>query len=292
MAPAIERSARVAIVTCARLPEPDPDEQLILERLNQAGLEAQLLSWDDPSSDPAGFDLCVLHSTWNYYRTPEQFGVWIERTAARTRLINPPPVVRWNLHKRYLAELERAGLPIVPTEFCDRGSERRLQAIVRDRGWSEVVIKPCISAASFMTRRFRADEIGAGQAFLRQLLSTHDAMVQPYFARVETGGERAAIWLDGDATHAVEKRRRFAGDDERIGVCQGVTATERELLAAALSCVPGAVHYARLDTLLDDDGQPRIGELELIEPSLFLAGCEPAAARFVAMVRRAAGVTA
>ena len=81
---------RVALVTCAVLPEPDPDEDLLLEALRAAGVEARMLAWDDPRGDPAALDLCVLRSTWNYYRDATAFRAWIDRAAAATRVLNPP----------------------------------------------------------------------------------------------------------------------------------------------------------------------------------------------------------
>ena len=47
------------------------------------------------------------------------------RTAASSRLLNPAPVVRWNAHKRYLVELDRAGLP------GDRRERRQIVANVQ-----------------------------------------------------------------------------------------------------------------------------------------------------------------
>ena len=38
----------VALVTCLELPEPDPDEELLLGALRKAGMHAELLAWDDP----------------------------------------------------------------------------------------------------------------------------------------------------------------------------------------------------------------------------------------------------
>src|ERR1700693_2131330 len=97
-----KQMTKVALVTCAELPEPDPDEALLVDALRQAGLGAELLAWDDPSANPAAFDLCVLRSCWNYYEDPQAFLAWIATTAAATKLQNPENVVRWNLHKRYL----------------------------------------------------------------------------------------------------------------------------------------------------------------------------------------------
>src|SRR5262245_65612149 len=105
---------RCALVTCLKIPEPDPDEVLLMAALRVAGIEAALASWDDPRVDWRSFDLAVVRSTWNYHQHLDAFLAWIDRAAASTRLCNPAHVMRWNAHKGYLLELEARGLPIAP----------------------------------------------------------------------------------------------------------------------------------------------------------------------------------
>jgi hypothetical protein len=164
----------VGLVTCLSLPEPDLDDRPLREALRAAGLQPELLAWDDAGADPGRLDLCVLRSCWNYYRDPGAFLGWVERAAARTRLWNPVEVVRWNLHKGYLRELEAEGVPIVPTEWVERGASCSLAELRERRRWDELVIKPAISAASFGTRRFGAQELLAAQAYLDSELEQRD----------------------------------------------------------------------------------------------------------------------
>lgn len=283
---------RVAIVTCDILPEPDPDESPLLEALRGAGADAHLLAWDaqpgsEKHADPSAFDCCILRSTWNYYRRPEEFLAWIDACAARTTLLNPASAVRWSLDKRYLRDLERAGLPIVPTEFVNKGAPASVREIMRGRGWGQVVIKPCVSASSFMTRRFTPDQSDDAQRFLDELLLERDAMLQPFMRAVDTSGERSIIRIGsggGEVTHAIRKSPRFAGQDERVSGSLPVTGDEHNLFARVLAALPfDADHllYARLDLMPDDAGAARISELELIEPSLFLVQ-EPRALELLA----------
>ncbi|MEO0629094.1 MAG: hypothetical protein AAFY46_00005, partial [Planctomycetota bacterium] len=130
---------RVAIATCVTLPEPDPDQQLMLDALTGAGLDASLAAWDDTSVEWASYDLAVIRSTWNYHEHLDEFKTWLDRASESTLLINPAPIVRWNLHKGYLRELEQAGLPIVPTAFVDAHQPADLPSILNDRDWSDIV---------------------------------------------------------------------------------------------------------------------------------------------------------
>lgn len=289
---------RIAIVTCRVLPEPDPDQEPLLAALRSAGLGAELLAWDAPSADPSPFDLCVLRSCWNYFERPDEFVAWIDRAAAVSRVVNPPEVVRWNLHKSYLAELEAGGVPIVPTVWFERGERADLRATLDERGWTDVVIKPTVSAASFSTRRFSLqgaeEELGEGQRFLESLVAERDTMVQRYMPTVETSGERALVWIDGRLTHAVRKSPRFDDGVEQVSGALPVSAAERRIAEAALRIASEAAAvpllYGRVDVMQTETGGEdalAVSELELMEPSLFLLQSPEALDRFVAALRRA-----
>lgn len=279
---------RVALVTCRELPEPDPDQEPLLRALAEAGLEAELLAWDDPAAEPQRFDLCVLRSCWNYHHRPATFLAWVQRTARVTRLLNPAPLVRWNLHKRYLAELADRGLACVPTVFVARGRAPSFAATLAREGWSEAVIKPSVSAASYRTRRFAAANAASAQAFLDELAEERDALIQRFMPAVLGGGEKALVWVAGAWTHAVRKSTRFAGGVERVSEALAPTDAERALGERVLAGLEQDLLYARLDLIPADDGTPLVSELELIEPSLFLVQHRPALDRLVAAIRAAA----
>ncbi|MCE9554830.1 MAG: hypothetical protein K8T91_15860 [Planctomycetes bacterium] len=268
------------------LPELDPDQELLLDALRQAGLHADLLAWDDACANPGMFDVCVLRSCWNYYSRHTEFLDWIASADAVTTLLNSAAVVRWNLHKRYLRELADAGVPCIPTAWFERGRDADLVESMQTRGWRDVVIKPTISAASFRTRRFQIDDAEAGQGFLTSLVRDVDTMVQRYMPSVETSGERALVWIDGQVTHAVVKSPRFAGGVEQVSAAVAATAAEVAFAERVLATFGEAVLYARVDIVDDESGALFLSELELIEPSLYFLQCPAALERFVASIRR------
>ncbi len=278
--------ASVGLVTCLELPEPDPDEEILLASLQQAGMRAELLAWDNPHGDPGAFDLCVLRSCWNYYKDPDAFLNWITVTADSCRLANSADIVRWNLHKRYLQKIADAGVPIIPTVWFERCETADLLAAMREQCWDDAVVKPAVSAASFCTQRFRIDQVDEGQFFLDALVRERDAMVQRYIPTVETSGERALVWIDGELTHAVSKHPRFAGGIERVSDALPVLDQDRSIVDRVLSCVDGELLYARVDVMNDDDDTLLVSEVELMEPSLFLLQCPEALERFVGAIRR------
>lgn len=263
----------------------------MLEALRAAGAAAELLAWDDPAAPaPGDFDSILLRSTWNYFLEPEKFLAWAEGAAAASSLRNSLPAVRWNLHKRYLLELEAAGIPIVPTVVIARGAAPDLEELCRRRSWEDVVIKPAVSAASFRTQSFRADQRPAGQAFLKSLCSHRDALVQPFIPGFVQPGERAQVWIAGEHAHCVRKQPRFAGQEEQVSGGLAPEPAERELFQRVLDALPEAVRpdllYARLDLVPGPADRLLVSELELIEPSLFLIQHPPALARLVSALLR------
>ena len=265
------------------LPEHDADEALVVAALQDRGVHVRTLAWDDEDAPFHDAKLTVLRSTWNYAWHADAFRAWLRRTADVTTLLNPLPVVEWNLHKQYLLDLEARGVATVPTDLVSRGSTRTLADVVAVRGWERVIVKPAISAASRLTLAV-ANPV-EGEVHLRQLSAQEDVLVQPYQEAVESYGERSIVWIDGEITHAVRKSRRLQGDHESVDLA-AIDARERDLAMRAVEAVDGEVLYARVDMVPGPDGDPRIMELELIEPSLFLEHAAAALERFVAAIAR------
>ncbi|MFH1110840.1 MAG: hypothetical protein V1790_16830 [Planctomycetota bacterium] len=256
----------------------------MLAALREAGVRAEMIAWDDPTAGLAGFDLCVLRSTWNYYTAPNAFLSWVEKAARTTKLLNPVDAIRWNIHKGYLRNLDARGVPVVPTVWLSRGSDAQFHNILEGNGWSQAVIKPTVSAASFQTRRYALDEADTAQEFLTSLLLDRDVMVQRYMPSVENRGERAIVWIGGELTHVVTKRPRFTSDMEHVSAAEAPTSEDRNIADRAISLVAGELLYARVDVMRDPAGALRLSELELIEPSLFMQQHRPALERLVSTI--------
>src|SRR5690606_19903515 len=121
--------------------------------------DAVPVAWDDPSADWSSFDLVVVRSTWDYVARREEFLAWAERLP---HALNPAAVLRWNTDKRYLAELEREGVVIVPTTWLDPEQHLSSRALhTRFPAGGEFVIKPAVSAGSADTARYSAASAAA-----------------------------------------------------------------------------------------------------------------------------------
>ena len=283
---------RVALASCAVLPEPDLDFEPLAAALRLRGCVVDDFPWDGPG-DVAQFDVCVLRSTWNYYREPERFLRWIDSASEVCCLLNPAPIVRWNSHKRYLQELQNEGVPIVETVWFDAGQPAEsITEICGSRNWSRFVIKPVISAASFCTRSFAASELPAAVEFLTAQLPMREMMAQPFMQSITTVGEKSIAWIDGQITHAWTKWPRFAGQHENVRPNAEITDGDREIVDQAVRGFRDQVLYARIDLMYDTNGKPQLSELELIEPSLYFNFSHSALERFVNGILRRAGHSA
>lgn len=259
---------QIALATCKTLPEPDPDEALLTASVQRQGIAAQVCAWDDPSVDWSRMDLVVLRSTWNYPDCHLDFLNWAKEVHEKTTLYNPLDIVVWNSDKKYLLDLMSWGIPVVPTVLVSKHDDPNL---VTD--WPKTdrwVIKPAISAGSRGTKKFDHTEIDQAVAHIRTLQDRGDVLIQPYLKSVEGVGEHAVVVIDGKISHAVRKTARFEGDIEQVSQAIAPTEQEAALATAVLTKLNRRLPYARVDMAPDDQGNPMIMELELIEPSLFL----------------------
>ena len=288
---------RVALATYDPRPEPTKDADLpaLVRALAEAGAEAEAVFWDDPDTDWAAYDLAVIRSTWDYSWRADEFLAWTERCGAATRLANPAAVVRWNADKRYIGDLAEAGVPVVPTRYLAPGDEADLP------DGHEYVVKPTSGAGARYAARYTPDQHDTA---VRHLAHLHEegltAMVQPYVRSIDTAGERALQFYGGHFLHASRKRAvlspdtAFDADKVAHPGLERWTPTESELAVAerALAAIPDAsgLLYARVDLVDGEDGEPRVMELELVEPNLFLfLHPESLPAVAAAIVKAAAG---
>jgi glutathione synthase/RimK-type ligase-like ATP-grasp enzyme len=287
----------IGFVTSAELGGITPDDGLIASVLLTMGVDVRTILWDG-GEPPEDLDALVLRSPWNYHLTPDTFLDWVDRAGESAVVCNDPRIVRWNAHKSYLFELQHAGIPIAETVLCRQHEAADLRAIMDERKWNTVVVKPAISASSFMTSiigatapalysdgRLDGRVFEDGQLLLEAILQTRDAIVQPFMPEIFERGERCLIFIDGEFSHAVRK----APFTDLSGGGQAVVAEPHEITLGrrALSVLSETPLYARIDLLRGTDGVDRLMELELIDPELYMRFDSESPRRFAsALLRR------
>lgn len=289
---------RIAFVTAIVSAALDDDMPPLLAACARAGLTAEVRAWDDFTVSWPRYDAVVLRSPWDYHTRLPEFLRWCERVDRVSTLLNPLPVLRWNTDKHYLADLNAAGVAVVPTRFVEPDAEPlpALQAFLAEFAeTAECVVKPAVSAGSADTQRYgRAQEFAAANHIGRLLDAGRSAMLQPYLDAIDVRGETALLYFDGTFSHAIRKaallRPNEAGADH-TQVPDAIAAREPDadelrladtVLAAACTRIGGMPLYARVDLIRDAADRPCLLELELAEPSLFFDQAPGAADRFVA----------
>jgi glutathione synthase/RimK-type ligase-like ATP-grasp enzyme len=247
---------------------------LYIDLMKPHGIDIVPVPWPDaPPVRPAWAQLA-----WGYHLQPERWDTLLAAWPAEVPLVNAPALLRWNSDKRYLDHLAAAGVPVVPTRFAAFADEAELASARAAFGTDELVVKPRISASAAGTTRVRP-----GDPAPRLL----DAMIQPFIASVQDQGEHSIFFFGGERAHAV--RKVPAAGDFRVQREYGGAFTpaepDRDQLAvarAALAAAPDLPLYARVDLVRDRAGQPRLMELELVEPDLYLDLAPDAGAGFAA----------
>lgn len=266
------------------------DDRLFADALERRGLQVRAAAWDGPVVPWQHAAAVVIRSTWNYHFHRDAFLGWTERVAAVTRLRNMPRVVRWNSHKRYLAELARHGVRVIETVFATPGARLDLDAIADAVASEELVVKPAVSASAHETRRFALHERAEGQAHVDRLLEARDVMVQPHIDALAERGELSLLYAAGRFSHAVRRRSALidSGAMPKSAATQAtgaaLTCASHVLTVAAdiMGMTADELLYARVDLAETAADEYLLLELELIEPSLFLLHAPEAAENFAA----------
>lgn len=290
----------VTLATCAALPNLSEDDAGLPDALAERGVEPRIAVWDDPDVDWSEAGVVVMRSVADYAGRREEFIRWAESVP---RLLNHPDVVRWNTDKHYLLELEKRGMPIIPTTWLEPGeglTKRRVHT--RFPALGDFVVKPAISSGSRDTGRYTGTDVASRMGAIGHAMELLDegrtVMVQRYQESVDKRGETALIFMNGLVSHAVEKEPMLHGpyrdeDQAPVETAHARQATEGEWRLG--EAVRGAVHsyikhrlgrdeqllYCRVDLVAGESPEEyRVLEVSLVDASLYLSSTPGALENF------------
>jgi glutathione synthase/RimK-type ligase-like ATP-grasp enzyme len=279
-------SLRVGVVTGPRNPDLTAGARELVAEFERRGATAAPAVWtDDDEENWPDFDVLLLRSCWDYHERIDDFRDWLETVEeAGVTVLNPPDAVRWNVHKFYLRDLADAGVPVLETAFVERGSDRRLEGVLADRGWAEAVVKPAVATSS--AGAWRASRADPDEQRFEDAVAAADTLVQRFAPEIRDG-ERSLAFFGGEFAHAARRlpasddfraHHRFGGDstrydpaEETVEQAAGALAAARDHLGVSATGLP----YARVDGVLRD-GRFVLMELELVEPYLWLGEADGA----------------
>jgi glutathione synthase/RimK-type ligase-like ATP-grasp enzyme len=250
------------------------EDQILQEALEKEDLKVKRLPWDDADFNWNTTRYIIFRSTWDYSNRFEEFSTWLSKVSQQTILVNSQKIIHWNIDKHYLLDIAKKEVEIVPTHFIKQGDERTLEEIHNELGWTETVLKPCISCAGRHTYKLDAQNYEQYETLFTELIADEDMMLQPFMHQIISKGEISVMVMNGKYTHAILKKAKkgdFRVQDDFGGSVHEYNASkaEIELAEKAVQACIELPMYARVDIVWDNQDQLAVSELELIEPELW-----------------------
>lgn len=268
--------ADLVLITCPALPTLFHDDHKLPAAFAQVGLTTQVKSWQEwePDGTPV-----LIRTPWDYTEHRDAFDAWLSALAAsQTPVVNPVPLMRWNMNKAYLLDLEAKGHAIVPTQIVNAFNADEVAAIAFQHGWDAAIAKPTVGAGATGLVTVNQDgQVGTfdagGNTWMpdASALPQGRCLVQPLLKEIQQG-EWSLFYFGGAFSHAILKQP--SNGDIRVQEEHGGTTTAaapsaatRQAADAIMADVPDAI-YGRVDGVIVN-GTFQLMELELIEPELY-----------------------
>lgn len=258
----------VLLATCRDWPEGEPGHEALDRALADRRLSSRWVTWDDPAVDWAAADVVAVRSTWDYDSRLEEFLAWA--AAVGPTVLNGAEVFRWNTDKRYLLDLEAAGLPVVPTVAADHADA----VLAAAAEFGPTVVKPSVGAGG---RGLEVISHNDGRTS-RPLLHPGPWVVQPLVESIHRDGETSVFVIDGRPVSQVQKlpavgevrvHEQYGGTSRTVELSGEAAGLATDSLAAVAKLLGGDVVYGRVD-MMRYDGRLVVSEVELTEPGLYL----------------------
>ncbi len=276
-------------------------DSLTYQPLRDLGWSVEEVPWRKANVDWPRFDVVVIRSPWDYFKSPQAFLEVLEQIErSGTRLANSLRVVKWNSDKAYLRELEAHGIEIVPTLWNDSLAQSDLDAAFdrfaaevvanKQNTCQEIVVKPTVGAGAWDTFRLSRQ---APETFAEAMeaFASRPVMIQPFLDSIIERGEFSLFFFGDEFSHCISKLPKpgdFRVQEEHGGLIQ-LCQPESDMLSMSqrvLSVIGEPLLYARVDLVYLPSGELAVIEVELIEPSLYFGYDERSASRFAAAVDR------
>lgn len=262
---------QVLLATFCLCPDGEFGHEAIDAALDARGISSAWAVWDDPSVDWAAAELVAVRSTWDYHRRLTRFFSWARGVEQQAEMLNGVDTFEWNHDKAYLPQLG-GSVPVVPSELVEDddllgGLERALAR------FGTVVMKPRVGASGV-----GVVVVESAQEHRLAWLTSGPWLAQPLVESVRTRGESSVVVLGGRAVTQVDKvpaageirvHEQHGGRSDAVPVDDEAAALAVRAMASAETILGHPLDYGRVD-LMELDGRLIVGELELIEPGLYL----------------------
>ena len=274
-----------AILTMDSLEGFEVYDHLLDQPLKALGWLTHMVSWRDTLVNWDDYQVVIIRTPWDYQQDAALFLQVLARIEASDAVLeNSADIVRWNIDKSYLKQLEDKGVAIVPTLWPDNFDYQQVLTAFSHFSCEKIVLKPCISANADDTFLLTRSELADKQVLLANTFANKAFMMQPFISNICNEGEYSCFYFDGNYSHTILKTPKdqdFRVQEEHGGRLSSILA-EDELIKQAeitLTAIDEMPLYARVDFVRHQQ-QFLLMEAELIEPSLYFNMDEKSAERF------------
>lgn len=279
---------KLLFLTTAEMPELLPYDQTVIQQLHTFKVQVDIMIWEKLSTTPleqlTPYKAIIIRTCWNYYKKPEVFGRLLDFCSSHNLpLLNPADIVRWNMDKRYLLDLEKEGIELIPTAFVFEHDPSVFSTSV-NRGWQKLVIKPMISGGSYHTFVIDKEDESGFDKILGTYYKNRPYMLQEFIPEISSG-EVSTLRFANGFTYSIAKVPKKG--DYRVQFTYGGTYhIEKVHPQIATLCdqiaerFQGRLLYQRVDGVWRNN-RFLLMEVELIEPDLYLGHHAEALSRWV-----------
>ncbi len=251
-------------------PDPDLDIPFAQESAQRLGLDLDFVNWHH-EINWANYDAAIIRSTWDYVPVRDKFIDWVKDVSKKIPVFNSAEIIEWNTNKKYLIELDKLGIPTIPTKYISRGENIETVLIESFANSSALAIKPTIGAGARLAGK--ATSIEQSKKLVEVIHENNRiAMVQPYLESVDKEGEKSVIIIDGQISHVAIKVPALTqgghGDAADVGVLTD-EITDFVINLKEKLVFWDELLYARVDVVRMENNLVLM-ELELTEPWLFM----------------------
>jgi hypothetical protein len=266
------------------------DADLAFGPMHALGWSCEWIPWRSPDVHWDTFNAVYIAAPWDYPQDPEAFlRVLAKIDASDAVLVNDLSLVRWNLAKTYLRDLESRGARIVPSRWYERAIDGWFDgeefAGCFDVPGKTIIVKPVVSTNATDTFLLSQPVTAERKTELHKTFRTRAFVVQPFIDNIRSDGEYSLFYFGDRYSHAIRKvpKRGDYRVQEEHGAEIIAVEPERALRDAGdfiMSLVRPLPVYCRSDFVRGDDGHFMVMELEMIEPSMYLRMHSDAPQRF------------
>ena len=271
----VDLKRKCALLTISDLSNFQSYDNLIVQPLSKLGWECEFIPWDSISINWDDFDAVIIRSTWDYQQKEKLFFKTLQSIEASTAtLYNSLDTVKWNINKRYLLELEKENISIIPTRLYDSFDFDIVNQLFSFFNENKLIIKPCVSANADDTFILEQNKMGSLKPVLENTFSQKDFLVQPFIKNIRIEGEYSLIYFGNRLSHVLLKTPKngdFRVQEEHGGILKAINKPESSLIDfgnKVMGTIPYQCLFSRVDVVRGSNNY-LLMEVELIEPSLY-----------------------